>query len=112
LMTALFTEDAGTRDSTMNVDYPQQYGVQGFTELLAQPDKLVLVAEVAVPRPAPLVRDVAGVRRGPDQRRSRLLGHSRPSTTLDLYTHYQRTLDPRVWDLFAEFRNGRRVRRG
>jgi integrase len=33
----------------------------------------------------------------------RLLGHERPSTTLDLYTHYQRELDPRVGDLFAEF---------
>jgi hypothetical protein len=32
-----------------------------------------------------------------------LLGHSRPSTTLDLYTHYQRELDPRVGDLFADF---------
>jgi integrase len=33
-----------------------------------------------------------------------LLGHSRPSTTLDLYTHCQRELDSRVGDLFAEFR--------
>jgi integrase len=33
----------------------------------------------------------------------RLLGHERPSTTLDLYTHYQRELDPRVGDLFADF---------
>ncbi|HKE69048.1 MAG TPA: tyrosine-type recombinase/integrase, partial [Nocardioidaceae bacterium] len=33
----------------------------------------------------------------------RLLGHSRPSTTLDLYTHYQRELDPRVGELFTDF---------
>jgi integrase len=33
----------------------------------------------------------------------KLLGHSRPSTTLDLYTHFQRELDPRVGELFAEF---------
>jgi len=33
----------------------------------------------------------------------RLLGHERPSTTLDLYTHYQRELDPRVGELFADF---------
>ena len=33
----------------------------------------------------------------------RLLGHSRPSTTLDLYTHYQQTLDSRVGELFADF---------
>jgi GNAT superfamily N-acetyltransferase len=45
-MAALFVEDAGTRDSTMNVDYPQQYGERGFTELLELPDKLVLVADV------------------------------------------------------------------
>jgi len=33
----------------------------------------------------------------------RLLGHSRPSTTLDLYTHAQQNLDPRVGDLFDAF---------
>ncbi|MGH3367924.1 MAG: tyrosine-type recombinase/integrase [Nocardioidaceae bacterium] len=33
----------------------------------------------------------------------RLLGHSRASTTLDLYTHHQRELDPRVGRLFADF---------
>jgi integrase len=33
----------------------------------------------------------------------RLLGHSRPSTTLDLYTHAQRQLDRRVGELFADF---------
>jgi len=33
----------------------------------------------------------------------RLLGHSRPSTTLDLYTHAQQHLDPRVGDLFDAF---------
>jgi integrase len=33
----------------------------------------------------------------------RLLGHSRPSTTLDLYTHAQEDLDPRVGDLFDAF---------
>ena len=33
----------------------------------------------------------------------RLLGHSRASTTLDLYTHHQRELDKRVGDLFADF---------
>lgn len=33
----------------------------------------------------------------------RFLGHERPSTTLDLYTHHQRELDPRVGELFADF---------
>jgi integrase len=33
----------------------------------------------------------------------RLLGHSRPSTTLDLYTHAQQHFGPRVGDLFDAF---------
>jgi integrase len=33
----------------------------------------------------------------------RLMGHSRPSTTLDLYTHAQRSLDSKVGELFADF---------
>jgi GNAT superfamily N-acetyltransferase len=44
-MAALFAEDAGTRDATMNVEYPRDYGVRGFSELLEQPDRLVLVAD-------------------------------------------------------------------
>jgi integrase len=32
----------------------------------------------------------------------RLLGHSRASTTLNLYTHHQRELHPRVYELFAD----------
>lgn len=32
----------------------------------------------------------------------RLLGHSRASTTLNLYTHHQRKLNPRVYELFAD----------
>lgn len=32
-----------------------------------------------------------------------LMGHERPSTTLDLYTHSRKTLDSRVGDLFADF---------
>ena len=33
----------------------------------------------------------------------KLMGHSRASTTLDLYTHIRTTLDSRVNDLFADF---------
>ena len=33
----------------------------------------------------------------------RLMGHSRASTTLDLYTHIRTTLDSRVNELFADF---------
>jgi integrase len=32
----------------------------------------------------------------------KLMGHSRASTTLDLYTHFRKTLDPRVTELFAD----------
>ncbi len=32
----------------------------------------------------------------------RLLGHSRAWTTLNLYTHHQRELHPRVYELFAD----------
>jgi hypothetical protein len=47
---------------------------------------------------------VGGVgRRGRSTTLKRLLGHARASTTLDLYTHHQRELDPRVGDLFADF---------
>ncbi len=42
---ALFAEDAGTRDPTMNIDWPKQHGAQQFTENVDDPDRLVLVAE-------------------------------------------------------------------
>ena len=44
-LAALFAEDSGTRDSTMDAGYPRSYGEQGFTELMAMPDRLILVAE-------------------------------------------------------------------
>jgi GNAT superfamily N-acetyltransferase len=42
--TALFAEDGGTRDATMNTDWPQQHGADAFTASLADPSRLVLVA--------------------------------------------------------------------
>lgn len=42
---ALFAEDAGTRDETMNVRFPHELGVDGYAELLAKPERLVLVAD-------------------------------------------------------------------
>lgn len=42
---ALFAEDAGTRDETMNVRFPYELGVDGYTELLDDTARLVLVAE-------------------------------------------------------------------
>lgn len=42
---ALFAEDAGTRDPMMNADWPAQHGLEAFRRNLKDPDKLVLVAE-------------------------------------------------------------------
>ena len=44
---ALFAEDAGTRDPTMNVDWPHQHGHLRFTETLSDPERLILVADAA-----------------------------------------------------------------
>lgn len=41
---ALFAEDAGTRDRTMNTNFPHELGVAGYAEIMAKPDRLVLVA--------------------------------------------------------------------
>jgi GNAT superfamily N-acetyltransferase len=42
---ALFAEDAGTRDPTMNVDWPHQHGHLRFTETIGDPDRLILVVD-------------------------------------------------------------------
>ncbi|MEV8630176.1 GNAT family N-acetyltransferase [Streptosporangium sp. NPDC051023] len=42
---ALFAEDAGTRDPTLNVSWPRQYGQARFAEALGDPERLVMVAE-------------------------------------------------------------------
>ncbi|MBM7785628.1 GNAT family N-acetyltransferase [Tenggerimyces flavus] len=42
---ALFAEDAGTRDETMNVRFPHELGVDGYADLLTKPERLVLVAD-------------------------------------------------------------------
>ncbi|MFL6075941.1 MAG: GNAT family N-acetyltransferase [Mycobacteriales bacterium] len=44
---ALFAEDAGTRDPTMNVEWPHQHGHLRFTETIGDPDRLILVADAA-----------------------------------------------------------------
>jgi GNAT superfamily N-acetyltransferase len=41
---ALFAEDAGTRDQLRNANWPATYGAQWCTDLLADPQALVLVA--------------------------------------------------------------------
>ena len=35
----LFAEDAGTRDDTMNIEWPAQHGAASFTTTLADPFK-------------------------------------------------------------------------
>lgn len=42
---ALFAEDAGTRDPSVNVDWPREYGRQRFTSGIDDPDRLLLVAD-------------------------------------------------------------------
>jgi len=42
---ALFAEDAGTRDPTLNQDWPRREGPQAFRELIDDPGRLCLVAD-------------------------------------------------------------------
>ncbi|MFP3991557.1 GNAT family N-acetyltransferase [Streptomyces sp. E11-3] len=42
---ALFAEDAGTRDPTVDVGWPREYGPQRFAAGLDDPDRLLLVAD-------------------------------------------------------------------
>lgn len=41
---ALFAEDAGTHDPTMNLDWPREHGADSFRESLGDPTRLRLVA--------------------------------------------------------------------
>ncbi|PIM66571.1 GNAT family N-acetyltransferase [Streptomyces sp. JV178] len=42
---ALFAEDAGTRDPSINVDWPREHGPQRFAAGIEDPDRLLLVAD-------------------------------------------------------------------
>ncbi|MFE6622224.1 GNAT family N-acetyltransferase [Streptomyces sp. NPDC057740] len=42
---ALFAEDAGTRDPSINVDWPREHGPQRFAAGIADPNRLLLVAD-------------------------------------------------------------------
>ncbi|MFF5206792.1 GNAT family N-acetyltransferase [Streptosporangium sp. NPDC000396] len=42
---ALFAEDAGARDSTLNLNWPREHGLARFMEALSAPGRLVMVAE-------------------------------------------------------------------
>jgi GNAT superfamily N-acetyltransferase len=41
----LFAEDAGTRDDTVNVDWPREHGPDRFAQTIHERDRLVLVAD-------------------------------------------------------------------
>jgi GNAT superfamily N-acetyltransferase len=41
----LFAEDGGTRDSSMNVDWPREHGAESFAAALDDPARLVLAVE-------------------------------------------------------------------
>ena len=40
----LFAEDGGTRDATMNVDWPKEFGAESMGSGIDDPDRLVLAA--------------------------------------------------------------------
>ncbi|MFH0176920.1 GNAT family N-acetyltransferase [Streptomyces cacaoi] len=42
---ALFAEDAGTRDPSINIDWPREHGPQRFSNGIDDPDRLLLVAD-------------------------------------------------------------------
>lgn len=42
---ALFAEDAGTRDPSLDVDWPREHGRQRFAAAIDDPDRLLLVAD-------------------------------------------------------------------
>jgi GNAT superfamily N-acetyltransferase len=43
---ALFAEDAGTRDSSVNVDWPREFGPERFAAGMDDPARLLLVADL------------------------------------------------------------------
>ncbi|MBY8343639.1 GNAT family N-acetyltransferase [Streptomyces spinosirectus] len=61
----LFAEDGGTRDSSVNVDWPRQYGAQTFAAALEDPARLVL----AVERDGQVVGHLLGTATGPTAKR-------------------------------------------
>ncbi len=42
----LFAEDAGTRDATLNIQWPAQHGAASYETVLADPDRAVFVADL------------------------------------------------------------------
>jgi GNAT superfamily N-acetyltransferase len=42
---ALFAEDAGTRDPTVDIEWPQKHGAESFGAIIGEPARLVLVAD-------------------------------------------------------------------
>lgn len=62
----LFAEDGGTRDSSVNVDWPREYGAQSFAAALDDPARLVLVVE----HDGQVVGHLTGSVTGPTEKRT------------------------------------------
>ncbi|WP_405741091.1 GNAT family N-acetyltransferase [Streptomyces sp. NBC_00028] len=61
----LFAEDGGTRDATINVDWPREHGAESFAAALADPARLVLVVD----RAGQVVGHLTGSVTGPTDKR-------------------------------------------
>ncbi|MFC8343058.1 GNAT family N-acetyltransferase [Streptomyces sp. NPDC057280] len=61
----LFAEDGGTRDATINVDWPREHGAESFTAAVEDPTRLVLVVD----HDGQVVGHLMGAVSGPTDRR-------------------------------------------
>jgi len=62
----LFAEDGGTRDSSVNVDWPREHGARSFAAALEDPARLVLAVECV----GQIVGHLMGSVTGPTEKRT------------------------------------------
>ena len=62
----LFAEDGGTRDSSVNVDWPREHGARSFAAALEDPARLVLAVECV----GQVVGHLMGSVTGPTEKRT------------------------------------------
>jgi len=62
----LFAEDGGTRDSSVNVDWPREHGARSFAAALEDPARLVLAVEYV----GQIVGHLMGSVTGPTEKRT------------------------------------------
>jgi len=62
----LFAEDGGTRDSSVNVDWPREHGARSFAAALEDPARLVLAVEYV----GQVVGHLMGSVTGPTEKRT------------------------------------------